>query len=523
MSDSAVRILHGRILPGDRLGHFELVQYVGGGGMGRVFRAIDTRLARTVALKILSPEQAADRETVLRFQNEAQSAARLDHDNIARVYYVGEDRGLHYIVFEFVEGVNVRDLVETKGPLPLAEAVSYTLQVADALAHAAGRNVVHRDIKPSNLLITPDGQVKLIDMGLARLRETDAAGADLTASGVTLGTFDYISPEQARDPRNADVRSDIYSLGCTFFFMLTGRPPFLGGTMLQKLLQHQGDQPPDVRQFRPELPRRRDPRVAEDAGQGPAAPLSRSGRVGGRPAGAGQRRGLAPRGGRQPGLGGAGGAPSARGSIGICPGWRRLAALVAIVVGLELFWSHASGPESPPPPAVTPDVPDATLGEPAAMPRSGRRGAGRLPAKPAGRDALASMPNAAPPMSAAGCEPPQAVSRRQVSPPAIAPRQARLRGRWPSLRRPPPNAAGRAGGQPAAARQRRIRHAGSRLRRGRQRRRDRVALQRPARRTADQADQPPRADPRGRRLSAGRRLPAHGDRSGQVARGACWP
>ena len=191
---------------------------------------------------------------MLRFQNEAQSAARLDHDNIARVYYVGEDRGLNYIVFEFIEGVNVRDLVESKGPLPLADAVSYTLQVADALAHAAERNVVHRDIKPSNLLITPAGQAKLIDMGLARLREVDAAAADLTASGVTLGTFDYISPEQARDPRNTDVRSDIYSLGCTFFFMLTGRPPFLGGTMLQKLLQHQADQPPDLRQFRPELP-----------------------------------------------------------------------------------------------------------------------------------------------------------------------------------------------------------------------------------------------------------------------------
>ena len=207
-----------------------------------------------VALKILSPEHAADPETVARFQNEAQSAARLDHDNIARVYDVGKDRGLHYIVFEFIDGVNVRDLVESKGPLSLAEAVSYTLQVADALAHAAERNVVHRDIKPSNLLITPAGQAKLIDMGLARLREVGAAAADLTASGVTLGTFDYISPEQARDPRNTDVRSDIYSLGCTFFFMLAGQPPFLGGTMLQKLLQHQGDQPPDVRQFRPELP-----------------------------------------------------------------------------------------------------------------------------------------------------------------------------------------------------------------------------------------------------------------------------
>ena len=241
-------------MPGDRLGHFELVEYVGGGGMGRVFRAIDTQLGRTVALKVLPPEQASDPDALQRFQNEAQSAARLDHDNIARAYYVGEDRGLHFIVFEFVEGVNVRVLVERKGPLPLAEAVSYTLQVAEALAHADARAVVHRDIKPSNVLITPEGRVKLIDMGLARLRHADPAVADLTASGVTLGTFDYISPEQARDPRNADIRSDIYSLGCTFFFMLAGQPPFPEGTVLQKLLQHQGDQPPDIQQFRPELP-----------------------------------------------------------------------------------------------------------------------------------------------------------------------------------------------------------------------------------------------------------------------------
>ena len=254
VSDSACRIMEGRIMPGDHLGHFELIEYVGGGGMGRVFRAIDTRLARTVALKILSPDLAADPETVQRFQNEAQSAARLDHENIARVHYVGEDRGIHFIAFEFVEGENIRKLVERKGPLLLEEAISYTIQVVDALTHADARHIVHRDIKPSNLLITPSGHVKLIDMGLARLQHVEPVGTDLTASGVTLGTFDYISPEQARDPRNADIRSDIYSLGCTFYFMLNGRPPFPEGTVLQKLLQHHSDPPPDVRQFREDLP-----------------------------------------------------------------------------------------------------------------------------------------------------------------------------------------------------------------------------------------------------------------------------
>lgn len=244
----------GGLLPGDRLEHFELLEYVGGGGMGRVFRARDTRLNRIVALKVLAPTQAGDDDALARFQNEAQSAARLDHENIARVFHVGEDRALHYIVFEYIEGVNLRVLVHENGPLPVADAINYTLQVAEALAHTAGRDVVHRDIKPSNVLVMPSGRAKLIDMGLARLHKVDTVAADLTASGVTLGTFDYISPEQARDPRNADVRSDIYSLGCTFFFMLAGRPPFPEGTVLQKLLQHQGDEPPDVRQFRPDTP-----------------------------------------------------------------------------------------------------------------------------------------------------------------------------------------------------------------------------------------------------------------------------
>ncbi len=245
----------GRHQPGMRMAQFELLEYVGGGGMGRVFRAMDTALARTVAVKVLSPEQVADQETLARFRNEAQSAARLNHENIVQVYHVGEAEGLPYIVFEFIEGMNLRTTVEQRGPLPLVEAINCTYQVVRALEHAASRNVVHRDIKPSNVLLTPDGRVKLIDLGLARLQRLGEAEADLTASGVTLGTFDYISPEQARDPRDADARSDVYSLGCTFF-VLAGRPPFPEGTVLQKLLQHQAEEPPDIREFRPELPER---------------------------------------------------------------------------------------------------------------------------------------------------------------------------------------------------------------------------------------------------------------------------
>src|SRR5688572_2358132 len=181
----------GRSLVGGMLGHFRLEEFVGGGGMGAVFRATDTMLGRTVAVKVVSNEDA-DEEMLRRFRNEAQSAARLDHPNIARVYYVGEDNHWNYIVFEFIEGVNIRDLVEHRGGLPIDEAISYTLQVSQALEHAAQRDVVHRDIKPSNILVMPDGRAKLVDMGLARLHQVDAPSQDLTATGVTLGTFDYI-------------------------------------------------------------------------------------------------------------------------------------------------------------------------------------------------------------------------------------------------------------------------------------------------------------------------------------------
>ena len=218
-----------------------------------MFRARDTKLDRQVALKLLPPDQANDAEIVPRFYQEGRSAARLDHENIARVFSIGQDGPYHYIAFEYIEGVTVRQRVETSGPLPVSEAVHIALQIAQALVHAAERGVVHRDIKPSNIIITPDGRAKLVDMGLARRFER---GGDhgLTQSGMTLGTFDYISPEQARDPRDVDVRSDLYSLGCTLFHMLTGRPPFPGGTVLQKLIQHQEEAPPDVRTLNPAVP-----------------------------------------------------------------------------------------------------------------------------------------------------------------------------------------------------------------------------------------------------------------------------
>jgi serine/threonine-protein kinase len=239
--------------PGERIDSFELEEAIGVGGMGAVFRARDRRLDRLVALKLLPPEQAGDAEVVQRFYQEGRAAAQLDHENIARVYTIGHDAGFHYIAFEYIAGTTIRQRVERNGPLPVSEAINYTLQIAGALVHATERGVVHRDIKPSNIIVTPHGRAKLVDMGLARRFER---GSDdgLTQSGMTLGTFDYISPEQARDPRDVDVRSDLYSLGCTLFHMLTGRPPFPEGTVLQKLIQHQEEPPPDVCALNPMVP-----------------------------------------------------------------------------------------------------------------------------------------------------------------------------------------------------------------------------------------------------------------------------
>lgn len=241
------------LVAGRRLGHYELIEAVGAGGMAAVLRARDLELGRIVALKILPPESARDPESVIRFKQEARAAALLDHENVARVYSCGEDQGLHFIAFEFVEGINMRVMIDRRGTLPARECIGYMIQVAAGLAHAAERGVVHRDIKPSNIVITPDGRAKIVDMGLAR--QLDAPGhGGVTQSGVTLGTFDYISPEQALDPRRADVRSDIYSLGCAFYHALTGRPPVPEGTAAKKLHAHQYTEPLDPRQINPHVP-----------------------------------------------------------------------------------------------------------------------------------------------------------------------------------------------------------------------------------------------------------------------------
>lgn len=238
---------------GVQLQHFVIDSLIGSGGMGAVFKAIDTTLQRTVAIKILSHRLSADSGLVARFHNEARSCARLNHENIARIHFIGEHEGINFIAFEHVDGLNLRQLITERNWLMPAEALNFTLQIAFALRQTSAEGVVHRDIKPSNIIVTDAGRAKLVDLGLARKSGDDSVG-DLTSFGATMGTFDFIPPEQARDARAVDVRSDIYSLGCTLYNMLTGQAPYPEGTALQKLLDRHTEGLPDPRQINPIVP-----------------------------------------------------------------------------------------------------------------------------------------------------------------------------------------------------------------------------------------------------------------------------
>ena len=198
---------------------------------------------------MLSRDQSTDDETLRRFRNEAQSAARLNHENIAHVHYVGEDRGLHYIVFEFIEGVNIRDLVEQKGPLPLEESLSYTYQIARALEHASSRAVIHRDIKPANIMVDKSGEPLLTDVGLAKLVGNEGH----TMTGQVMGTPNYMAPEQARG-EHIDHRVDIYACGVMLYEILTGRRPFIAPSYNALVIQILSTTPRDPRELRPAIP-----------------------------------------------------------------------------------------------------------------------------------------------------------------------------------------------------------------------------------------------------------------------------
>lgn len=239
------------------LGDLELLEPIGSGGSGQVFLAKHRRLDRTEAVKLLSPQHLDSPDAVARFEQEAKAAARLSHENIVTTYDAGQHDGIFYLAMEYVDGSDLAQVVRQQGPLPIGQAVDCVLQSARGLqvAHAAG--IVHRDIKPHNLLLDGRGRVKILDLGLARFHDTEelkAAQAALTHSGQIMGTLDYMSPEQAIDTHTADARADIYSLGCTLHFLLTGLAPFAGDSPAQKLFAHRDDPIPSLRQIRSEIP-----------------------------------------------------------------------------------------------------------------------------------------------------------------------------------------------------------------------------------------------------------------------------
>lgn len=236
-----------------QVGGYRIVERIGAGGMGTVYRAVHVELDREVALKVLPPEMNSNPTMVARFKREAKAAAQLQHENIVQIYDVNEDRGRPYLALEYVRGKDLSDIITLKKQLPVKQSIDILKQAALALDHAFQKGIVHRDIKPSNFLITQDGKVKLCDMGLA-LRTDGGQEAKVTRDGTTVGTVDYMSPEQARDSRLADTRSDIYSLGCTLYQMLTGRVPFEDGSIPEKLFKHAQELPPDPLQYNPEIP-----------------------------------------------------------------------------------------------------------------------------------------------------------------------------------------------------------------------------------------------------------------------------
>jgi predicted Ser/Thr protein kinase len=245
-------------------GRYELQELVGSGGMSNVFRAYDRLLERSVAIKILHEQFGRDDDYVERFRREARSVAQLAHPNIVTVIDRGEEDGRQYIVFEYIEGDNLKALV-SNGPLPVDEALDYGLQVARALDFAHKRGLVHRDVKPQNVLLTEEGQAKVTDFGIAR--SLDVQG--VTQTGTVLGTSDYIAPEQARGDE-VDQKTDIYSLGTVLYELLTGEVPYEGDNFVAVAMQHLNAPVPSVLERRPDAPIRLDLAVQRAMAKQPA-------------------------------------------------------------------------------------------------------------------------------------------------------------------------------------------------------------------------------------------------------------
>ena len=248
------------------LGQYRILDYLGRGGMGRVFKAEHQTMNRIVAVKVLAAHLVKTAKAQQLFQREVRAAGRLVHPNIVTAYDANQIGDRCYLVMEYVDGPNLEELVRQKGPLPVGVACDFVRQAANGLQYAHELGMVHRDMKPANLLVqrpasaspTAYCHVKILDFGLARLATTGpnaAPGGEsiMAAENTVLGTPDYLSPEQARNLHSVDIRSDLYSLGCTLYYLLAGRVPFPGGTTLEKLVRHSTVEPPPIEQFRPDV------------------------------------------------------------------------------------------------------------------------------------------------------------------------------------------------------------------------------------------------------------------------------
>jgi serine/threonine protein kinase len=264
----AERILIGRT-SGFTMGQYRILDQLGRGGMGRVFKARHRTMDRVVALKVLAPEAMKTERAQELFMREVRAAATLTHPNIVTAFDANEADGRYFLVLEFVDGPNLEQLVRDRGPLPVSQACDFIRQTALGLQCADQRGMLHRDIKPGNLLVQHGGAdghspdlIKISDFGLARLQAPNTpvegdpavAGTILTRENTVMGTPDYLSPEQARNLHRTDIRSDLYSLGCTFFYLLTGQVPFPGGKTMDKLIRHSAERPQAVAELRPAVP-----------------------------------------------------------------------------------------------------------------------------------------------------------------------------------------------------------------------------------------------------------------------------
>ncbi len=247
------KLLNGKY-KGFFLGKHKLLGHLGSGGMSSVYLAEHMKMHDLRAIKVLPQSKLGKSSYLARFQQEAKAIASLNHPNIVRAHDIDNEGNTHYIVMEYVDGDDLQTIVKKKGPLSFEKVATYMAQAAHGLQHAHDVGLIHRDVKPANLLINSKGQIKLLDLGLALFADEEQASLTMDFNDKVLGTADYLAPEQALNSHQVDHRADLYGLGCTMYFLLTGHPPFPDGTIAQRIAKHQREMPKEIRKIRPKCP-----------------------------------------------------------------------------------------------------------------------------------------------------------------------------------------------------------------------------------------------------------------------------